>query len=70
MENLHNWWIYEANATDKTNVVCFIIVMIISIICIIIAKKMKLPIWKFQIGWILFMDFLGVLLLVTRLASG
>ena len=39
MENLHNWWIYEANATDKTNVVCFIIVMIISVICIIIAKK-------------------------------
>lgn len=55
--------------TDILNIVCFVIVMIVSVICIIIAKKMKLPIWKFQIGWILFMDVLGVILLVSRLSD-
>ncbi len=55
--------------TDILNIVCFVIVMIVSVICIIIAKKMKLPIWKFQIGWILFMDVLGVILLVSRLSA-
>lgn len=54
---------------DIFNIVCFGIVIAISIICIIIAKKMKLPIWKFQIGWIAFMDLLGVILLISRLAS-
>lgn len=55
--------------TDILNIVCFVIVMIVSVICIIIAKKMELPIWKFQIGWILFMDVLGVILLVSRLSA-
>lgn len=53
--------------TDKLNIICFVILMVISVICLIIAKKMKLPCWKFQIGWILFMDLLGVLLLISRL---
>lgn len=39
--------------TDKLNIVYFVIFMGVSVACIIIAKKMKLPIWKFQIGWIL-----------------
>lgn len=63
------WWLYQLNVTDRTNIVCFIIVMIISAICIAIAKKMKLPIWKFQIAWILFMDVIGVALLVSRLSN-
>lgn len=67
---MKHWWLQELTVTDRTNIVCFIILMIVSAICIGFAKKMKLPIWKFQIGWILFMDFLGILLLVTRLASG
>lgn len=58
------------SVTDRTNIVCFIITMIISVICIIIAKKMKLPIWKFQIGWILLMDVIGVALLISRLSHG
>lgn len=61
------WWLYQLTVTDRTNIVCFIIVMLISAVCIGIAYKMKLPIWKFQIGWILFNDALGVLLLVSRL---
>ena len=52
---------------DKLNIVCFTIFMIISVICLVIAKEMKLPCWKFQIGWILFMDLLGVMLLISRL---
>lgn len=56
--------------TDKLNIVCFVIFMGVSAVCIIIAKKMKLPIWKFQIGWILLMDIIGVLLLVSRLNHG
>lgn len=56
--------------TDKLNIVCFAIFMGVSVACIIIAKKMKLPIWKFQIGWILLMDVIGVLLLVSRLNHG
>lgn len=67
---MRKWWLYELTVTDRTNIVCFIIVMLLSVICIWIAKKMKLPIWKFQIGWILFMDVLAVLLLITRLANG
>lgn len=58
------------SGTDYLNIVCFVIVMIISSICIVIAKKMKLPIWKFQIAWILLMDAIGVVLLVTRLSNG
>lgn len=54
-------------ATDKLNIVCFAILIVISIICIVIAKKMKLPCWKFQIVWILFMDLIGVFLLISRL---
>lgn len=56
--------------TDKLNIVCFVIFMGVSTACVIITKKMKLPIWKFQIGWILLMDIIGVLLLVSRLNHG
>lgn len=58
------------SGTDYLNIICFIIVMIISAICIFIAKKMKLPIWKFQIAWILLMDAIGVVLLISRLSNG
>lgn len=54
-------------ATDKLNIVCFVILIVISIICLVIAKKMKLSCWKFQIVWILFMDLIGVFLLISRL---
>lgn len=60
----------QLNSFERLNIVSFIIVMIISAICIAIAKKMKLPIWKFQIGWILFMDVLGVALLIFCLTRG
>lgn len=54
-------------AIDKLNIVCFAILIVLSIICIVVAKKMKLPCWKFQIGWILFIDLVGVFLLISRL---
>lgn len=38
---LKNWWLYQLNVTDRTNIVCFIITMVISAICIVIAKKMN-----------------------------
>lgn len=40
-----------------------IVVLAISAICIFIAIKMKLPIWKFQVAWILFNDVIAVVLL-------
>lgn len=67
---MRNWWIHSLTATDKLNIICFAIVMLISGVCILVAKKMKLPIWKFQIGWILFMDILAVVLLIARLTHG
>lgn len=54
--------------TDWLNIVCFVIVEALAAIGIIVAKKMKLPCWKFQVGWILFMALLGVLLLISRLS--
>ncbi len=67
---MRQWWLYQLSVADRTNIVCFVIVMIISVICIAIVKKMKLEIWKFQIGWILLMDLMGVVLLVSRLNHG
>lgn len=55
------------SASDKTNIICFVVVIILSILCILLAKKMKLPCWKFQIGWILIMDVLGITLLINQL---
>ena len=56
--------------TDWLNVVCFVIVEALAVSGIIIAIKMKLPVWKFQVGWIIVMAALGVLILVFRLANG
>lgn len=52
---------------DMLNITCFLITTIVAIICIVIAIKMKLPIWKFQVAWIAFMEIIGVILVVTRL---
>lgn len=56
--------------TDILNIVCFIIVTIIAITCTVIAIKMKLPIWKFQVAWIGLMEIIGVFLLISRLTHG
>ncbi len=64
------WWMYQLNVTDRTNIICFVIVILISVVCIAIARKMKLPIWMFQIGWVLLMDLIGVALLISRLNHG
>lgn len=53
--------------TDILNIVCFAITISIAAICIAIAKKMKLPCWKFQVAWIALMEIIGVILLITRL---
>lgn len=57
----------EVTPTDWLNIVCFIIVEALAVSGIVIAIKMKLPVWKFQVGWISFMALLGVLLLASRL---
>lgn len=36
---MKRWWLYQLNVTDRTNIVCFVIVMIISIVCAGIVKK-------------------------------
>lgn len=49
------------------DIICFSIIVVISVFGIIVTSKMKLPVWKFQIGIILFIDVLAVLLLVSRI---
>lgn len=48
----------------------FIFTIIISTICIIIAKKMELPAWKFRVAWILFMDLLSMIVVISKLNNG
>lgn len=55
--------------TDILNIVCFAITTSIAAICIAIAKKMKLPCWKFRVTWIVLMEVIGVVLLILRLAD-
>lgn len=55
--------------TDILNIVCFIIVMLISVGVIAVIIKMKIKgIWIFQLIWVLLMDLLGVMLLISRLS--
>ena len=64
---MKNWWLHQLTVTDRTNIVCFVIVSIVAVICAIIAKKMKLPVWKFQVAWIGLMEIIAVVLLISRL---
>lgn len=57
------------SGTDILNIACFIIVMLISIGTIAVIIKMKIErIWIFQLIWVLLMNLLGVMLLVSRVA--
>lgn len=56
--------------TDKLNIICFVIVTMIAITGIAVVIRMKLPVWKFQVIWTLLMEFIGVILLITRLTNG
>ena len=67
---IRNWWLYSLNVTDRTNIVCFIIFMMISATLTGVVIKMKLPIWKLQMGSILLHDFAAVILLIVRLTNG
>lgn len=55
--------------TDCLNIICFIILTIVAIVCIAFVKKMKLPCWKLQISWIVFGEIIGVVLLISRLTN-
>lgn len=67
---ISNWWLYSLSVTDRTNIVCFIIFMMISATLTGVVIKMKLPIWKLQMGSILLHDFAAVILLIVRLTNG
>ena len=55
--------------TDILNIVCFVITTIVVVTGILIAKKMKLPCWKFQVAWIVVIEIIAVFLLVSRLTN-
>lgn len=55
--------------TDWLNIICFIILTIAAIVCAVVVKKMKLPCWKLQIGWIVISEIFGVVLLISRLIA-
>lgn len=67
---MSNWWLNELTVTDRTNIVCFIITIAVCIGGLIVAIKMKLPCWKFQVGWIVLMIIFSIFLLTTRLMHG
>lgn len=67
---MKKWWLYQLTDTDRTNIVCFVILTIIAIVCGIVAKRMKLPVWKLQVGWISVIWLIGVALLIVRLSHG
>ena len=69
-EGISNWWLYSLSVTDRTNIVCFIIFMMISATLTGVVIKMKLPIWKLQMVSILLHDFAAVILLIVRLTNG
>lgn len=52
------------------DLVMFTILTIVAIIGIVIVINLKLPVWKFQVVWIIFAEILGVLLLIARLSCG
>lgn len=49
------------------NIICFIAVTIMAIVCESVEIKMKLPHWKLRVTWIALMEVLAVLLLINRL---
>ena len=51
------------------DVIFFLIMMLVSLVCFLVIKKMELPYAWLRIGWILLMDILGVILLVSRLSA-
>lgn len=55
--------------TDWLNIICFIILTIVAIVCIVIVKRMKLSCWKLQIIWIVINEMIGVALLISRIAD-
>lgn len=66
-------WVCGLSTTDKTNIVCFIITMLVSVIGMLILVKLKTLLketWKTQISCIVFLDVIGVLILIYRLANG
>lgn len=67
---ISNWWLYSLSVTDRTNIVCFIIFMMISATLTGVVIKMKLPTWKLQMVSILLHDFAAVILLIVRLTNG
>lgn len=68
-EAIEYWWAYTLTPTTRADVICFTVLTILVIAGSFVVIKMKLPVWKFQIVWIWFMELLGVLLLVSRLAG-
>lgn len=59
---MREWWLYSLNVTDRTNIVCFIIFMMVSAALTALVIKMKLPVWKFQMGMILLHGIAAIIL--------
>lgn len=53
--------------TKITNIYWFMAVMFISIIGLVVVTYLKLPVWKLQVAVVLFLDVIGVLLLISQL---
>ena len=53
--------------TNITNIYWFMAVMFTSIIGLVVVTYLKLPVWKLQVAVVLFLDVIGVLLLIYQL---
>ena len=54
----------------KAIIVCFMLFTLFAFVGIVLAIKMKLPVWKFQVVWICITEVIAVFLLVSRLVYG
>lgn len=55
---------------DKVVIVCFVLFTLFAFAGIVIAIKMKLPVWKFQVVWICITEVIAAFLLVSQIVYG
>lgn len=64
---MRNWWDHNLTMTDRTNIVCFVFLLMFSVMIGIISKKIWKKKWTASFIWILLIDFCGLILLIVRL---
>ena len=61
-----SWWAH-LTVVDRTNIVCFILLLILSAVMGTICQKIWQKKWISSFIWILLVDLCGLILLIARL---